>query len=148
MTDGCVHLLYNSSWKFHQLGAGQLLSGQPVRYGKGRRYGLSITYKITSAGPLSSSKQGRLLCWACHLTFGLIGYITDSLPSPPTHSPPSHTVSFFFSMHHSDSFGSFLHSHCALPYSVTVPWRHLKLSFFLLKVLLQSKQHCKGSKFC
>jgi hypothetical protein len=28
MTDGCVHLLYNSSWKFHQLAAGQLLSGQ------------------------------------------------------------------------------------------------------------------------
>ncbi len=34
MTDGCVHLLYNSSWKFNQLAAGQLLSGQPVRYGK------------------------------------------------------------------------------------------------------------------
>jgi hypothetical protein len=31
-----LHFLYNSSWKFHQLIAGhcgQLLSGQPVRYG-------------------------------------------------------------------------------------------------------------------
>jgi hypothetical protein len=35
---------YSSSWKFHQLAAGQLLSGQPVLYGKGRQYGLSITY--------------------------------------------------------------------------------------------------------
>ncbi len=39
MTDGCVHFLYNSSWKFHQLATGQLLSGQLVWYGKGRRYG-------------------------------------------------------------------------------------------------------------
>ncbi len=31
MTDGCVHLLFNSSWKFHQLAAGQL---QGNRYGK------------------------------------------------------------------------------------------------------------------
>jgi hypothetical protein len=41
MTDGCVHLqqlVVYSSWKFHQLAAGQPLSGQPVRYGKGRRY--------------------------------------------------------------------------------------------------------------
>ena len=32
MTDGCVRLLYNGSWKFRQLAAGRLLSGQPVRY--------------------------------------------------------------------------------------------------------------------
>jgi hypothetical protein len=37
-----LHLLYNSSWKFLQLVAWQPLSGQPVRYGKGRRYGPSI----------------------------------------------------------------------------------------------------------
>jgi hypothetical protein len=30
MTDGCVHLLHNSSWKFYQLAAGQLLPGQTV----------------------------------------------------------------------------------------------------------------------
>ncbi len=44
--DGCLctYLLYNSSWKFHPLAAGQLLSGQPVRYWKERRYG---PYKIT-----------------------------------------------------------------------------------------------------
>ncbi len=41
MTDGCVRLLYISSWKIHQIAAGQLLSGQPVQYGKGRRYGPS-----------------------------------------------------------------------------------------------------------
>ncbi len=34
MTNGCVPLLYNNSWKFHHFAAGQLLSGQPVRYGK------------------------------------------------------------------------------------------------------------------
>jgi hypothetical protein len=28
---GCVHLLYNISWKSHQLAAGQLLHGQAVR---------------------------------------------------------------------------------------------------------------------
>jgi hypothetical protein len=33
----CEHLLHKSSMKFHQLAAGQLLSGQPVRYGNGRR---------------------------------------------------------------------------------------------------------------
>jgi hypothetical protein len=73
MTDGCVHLLYNSSWKFHQLAAGQLLSGQPVRYGKGSRYGPSITNKITPAGSLSPSQPGGPPCWASSLTFGLIG---------------------------------------------------------------------------
>ncbi len=57
-TDGCVHLLYNSSWKVHQLAAGQLMSWQPVRYGKGRWYGPSITYKITPAGSHSSSLPG------------------------------------------------------------------------------------------
>jgi hypothetical protein len=49
----CTYVQYYSSWKFHQLAAGQLLSGQPVRYGKERRYGPSITYKITPAGSLS-----------------------------------------------------------------------------------------------
>ncbi len=73
MRDGCVHLLYNNSWKFHQLAARQLLSGQPVLYGKGRRYGPSITYKITPAGPLSSSQPGGPPCWASPLVFGLIG---------------------------------------------------------------------------
>jgi hypothetical protein len=31
--------IYNRSWTFYHLAAGQLLSGQPVRYGKGNRYG-------------------------------------------------------------------------------------------------------------
>ncbi len=66
-------LLNNSSWKFHQLAAGQLLPGQPVRYGKGRRYGPSITYKITPAGSLSSSQPGGPPCWASPLVFGLTG---------------------------------------------------------------------------
>jgi hypothetical protein len=35
----------NSGWKFHHLTAGQLLSGQPVRYGKARRYVPSIKNK-------------------------------------------------------------------------------------------------------
>jgi hypothetical protein len=72
MTDGCVLLLYNSSWKFLQLAAGQLLSEQPVRYGKGRWY--KITYKITPAGSLSFSQPGGPSCWASPLALGLIGY--------------------------------------------------------------------------
>ncbi len=51
---------------------GHLLSGQPVWYRKGRRYGPSITYKITHAGSLSSSHPGGLPCWASPLAFGLI----------------------------------------------------------------------------
>ncbi len=34
VTDGCVHLLYNSSWKCHPLAAGQLQSGQTIRYAR------------------------------------------------------------------------------------------------------------------
>ncbi len=45
MTDDCVHFLYNSSWKFHQLAAGKLLSGQPVRYGKAGGTARSSQYK-------------------------------------------------------------------------------------------------------
>ncbi len=71
MMDGWVHLLNNSSWKFHQLAAGQLLLGQLVRYGKDS---LSITYKITPAESLSSSQPGGPPCWASPLAFGLIGY--------------------------------------------------------------------------
>jgi hypothetical protein len=79
MMDGCVHLLYNNSWKFHQLAVGQLLSGQPVRYRKGRRYGPFITSKITPAGSLSSSQLGGPPCWAVPLAFSLIGYKHQSL---------------------------------------------------------------------
>jgi hypothetical protein len=70
------NLLY-SSWKFHQLAAGQqFLSGQPGWYGKGRLTGVyspSITYKITPAESLSFSQQDGLPCWASPLAFFLIG---------------------------------------------------------------------------
>jgi hypothetical protein len=66
MTDGCVHLLYNSSWKFHQFAVGKLLSGKPVLYGP------PITYKTTPAGSLSSSQPVGPQCWAIPLAFGLI----------------------------------------------------------------------------
>ncbi len=58
-TDGCVVLLYNSSWKFLQLAGGQSMSGQPVRYGKGGRYGTSIKYKITPVGVPLLQPAGR-----------------------------------------------------------------------------------------
>ncbi len=58
---------------FYQLAAGQLLSGQLVRYGIGRRYGPSITYKITPSESLSSSQPGGPPCWPRPLAFGLIG---------------------------------------------------------------------------
>jgi hypothetical protein len=68
MTDGCVHLLYNSSWKFHQLAARHFLSGQPVQYEKDRLYDPSIAYKSTPVllffGPP---------CWVSPLAFGLAG---------------------------------------------------------------------------
>jgi hypothetical protein len=66
-------ILYNSSWKFHELAARQLLSGQVVQYGKGRRYGPSITYKIAPAGSLSSFQPGGPPGWVNTLAFGLIG---------------------------------------------------------------------------
>jgi hypothetical protein len=50
----------------------QLLSGQPVRYGKSRQYGPSITYKVTPAGSLSSSQPVGPPCWVSPLTFCLI----------------------------------------------------------------------------
>ncbi len=74
MTDDCIHLLYNSSWKFLQHAAEHLLSGQPVRYGKWRRHGPSITNKITPAGSISYSQPRRPPCWTSPLAFGLIGY--------------------------------------------------------------------------
>jgi hypothetical protein len=37
---------------------------QPIRHGKGRRYGPSITYKITPVGSLSFSQPGGPPCWA------------------------------------------------------------------------------------
>jgi hypothetical protein len=64
LTDGCVHLLYKNSWKFHQFAAGQLLSGKTVQYRKGSRYGPFMTYKITPAGSLSYSQPGGPPCWA------------------------------------------------------------------------------------
>ncbi len=80
--DGCLHLPYTSSWKFHQLATGQLLSGQPLRYGKGGRYGPSITFKITPTGSLfSSSQAGRRVGPALYVAFGLIGqYSENHLP--------------------------------------------------------------------
>ncbi len=69
MTDGCVHLLYNSSWKFRQLTAGQLLSGQPVLYWKGRRYGHHFSYTCW----ITLLQQGGPPCWTSSLTFDLIG---------------------------------------------------------------------------
>ncbi len=83
MTDGCVLLLYNSSWKFHQPAAGQLLSVQPVRYGKDRRYSPSITFKITPAGSLPSSQPGGPPWWASPLAFGVIAQCSCPLMTPP-----------------------------------------------------------------
>ncbi len=55
-----VQLHYNIICKFHRLAAGgQLLSGQPVRYGKARRYGPSITYKIIPARGILLPPAGR-----------------------------------------------------------------------------------------
>jgi hypothetical protein len=86
---------FTSSWNFHQLAAGQLLSGQPVRSGKAKRYGPSITYKITPAGSLSSSQPGGPPCWTSPLAFGLIGRNLHGVPSRDSnpglpYSKPAH----------------------------------------------------------
>jgi hypothetical protein len=66
-----VYIYYiTAAGYFTQLVAGQLQSGQPIQYGKGRRYGPSITYKITPAGSLSSSQPGGPPCWSSPLAFG------------------------------------------------------------------------------
>jgi hypothetical protein len=65
----------------------QLLSGQPVRYRKGRRYGPSITYKITPAGSLSYTvnQAGRRVGPALYpsaslfLKYCMIGYFNYCL---------------------------------------------------------------------
>ncbi len=55
MTNGCVPLLFNSSWKRYQLAAEQLLIGQTVWYGKAGGTAPSVTVHITPAGSLSPS---------------------------------------------------------------------------------------------
>jgi hypothetical protein len=69
MMDGCEHLVYYGSYKFHKLAAEQLLSGKLVQYGR-QVYGPFITYKITPAGSLSSSQPGGPQ--VSPLAFGLI----------------------------------------------------------------------------
>jgi hypothetical protein len=49
--DGCVHLLYNSSWKFRQVAAGSSCQSSQ-----------SMTYKITPAGSqISSARRASVL---------------------------------------------------------------------------------------
>ncbi len=79
MTDGCVHLVYNSSWKNYsssQLG----ISCQDNRFctKKAGKNGPSITYKIPPAGSFSYSQPP---CCASLLAFGLIGADSYSLSS-------------------------------------------------------------------
>jgi hypothetical protein len=62
MTDGCVHLLYNNSCKFHQLAAGQPLSEQPVRSGKAGGTGRPTEHKSHLPGHCPPAKLSRLLC--------------------------------------------------------------------------------------
>ncbi len=64
LTDSCVHLLYNSSWKFHQLAAGQLLSGQQVRTEKAGGTARPSRTKSLLPGSLSSSQPGKPPCWS------------------------------------------------------------------------------------
>jgi hypothetical protein len=59
MTVGCVHLQYNSSWKCHQLAAGQLLPGQTVQSGKAGGTDRPSQYK--SHLPGHNAKLGRAL---------------------------------------------------------------------------------------
>ncbi len=80
MRDGCVHLLYNCSWKFLQRAAGKLLSEQPVLYGKVREYGTSMTYKSHQPGHSPPASQA-----GSHLAYRIIGY--DNMTPQPASSP-------------------------------------------------------------
>jgi hypothetical protein len=65
MTDGCVHLLYYRSWKFRQLTAGQLLTGQPVRFGKAGGTARPAQYKSHPlTGHCPPAKLSRAPCRA------------------------------------------------------------------------------------
>ncbi len=77
MTDGCVHSLKNSSWKCHQIAAGQLLLGQPVR----KRQAVRPVHHVQNhtGRVLSSSQPGGPPCWASHLAFGIIGHAASPL---------------------------------------------------------------------
>jgi len=84
MTNGYVHLLYNSRWKIHQLSAGQLLLGN--RYGT-ERAGDTARPSRTKPhlpGSLSSSQPGGPPCRASPLAFCLIapGYSSISIEPP------------------------------------------------------------------
>jgi hypothetical protein len=84
ITGGYVHLLYNSSWKFHQLAARLLMSGQQVRYGKGRGYGTSITYK--SCCPVTLLPKARRAAVLGQPSGFRSHWL--SLPHMPAPSPP------------------------------------------------------------
>ncbi len=72
---GCVHILYNSSWKFHQFAAGQLLSGLPVQYGKGGCIArTSCTKSHLSVTFLQPARRAAVLGQPS-TAFGLIGWI-------------------------------------------------------------------------
>jgi hypothetical protein len=57
MTVGCVNLLYNSSWKCHQLAAEQLLPGQTV-------YSLAAMVIRTIHHSSDENESGRTPCKA------------------------------------------------------------------------------------
>jgi hypothetical protein len=66
---------------------------------KGKRYGRSITYKITPAGSLSSSQPIGPPCWASSLAFGLVGLnfrLSSRLLYILSSSPLSTFPTFFF----------------------------------------------------
>ncbi len=94
MTDGCVNLctftyyIHNSSWKFHQLAAGQLLSGQPERYGKAGGTACPSQYKSHLPGHRSAVK-GTVPRDFCFWFFSWISF-------PPAPEYSIKTVSNFF----------------------------------------------------
>ncbi len=73
MTDCWVHLLYNSTCKFHQLYLGSSCQGN--RYAMEKAGGTARPSRTNSRLPGHSppASQGGLPCWASPLVFGLIG---------------------------------------------------------------------------
>ncbi len=83
MTGGCVHLLYNSSWKFHHLAAGLLLA-RGNRYGTEKAGGTARPSRTKShlPGHFPLASQAGCRVGPALFAFGLIAW--DNVLSAPS----------------------------------------------------------------
>jgi hypothetical protein len=111
MSGGCVHLLYNSSWKFQHLAARQLLAGTTVTVRK-RQAVRPVHYVQNYASRVTPPSQAGRRVGTALFAFGLIAwdnvlsalslasmcrnnYLCPPFSLPQCHSPLSLAKSFF-----------------------------------------------------